>query len=177
MRILNAILLSLVLLVSPLVAADWPSVDVPMGLRQQNWRGDRRQGSCVHATTVTMLRWHGFNEIADYWRDSYGNGESIRRLAAKSDAFGLHYAYTTSGNVDFLEWASRTRRGAGVSVSPNHWVMLVHIDSKWVCLLDNNRTSKYKWVPRDRFLKDWRRTGGWAFTLMYAPPPPLPERN
>ena len=86
---------------------------------------------------------------ADYWRQSYGNGSWPSDLAAKFDREKVRYAYTESGDVRFLEWACRTRRGCGITVLGGaHMVTLVHLDDQWAAILDNNNVSKFIWVPR-----------------------------
>jgi hypothetical protein len=147
-----------------------PVVDVPAPLRTPNWGG----GSCVHASTVHLLHWQGQHELAEWWRRTYSGGEYSTRLHQRLDAANLRFAYTTSGDAAFLEWALRTRRGAGITYFPNHAVNLVHLDSERAGLLDNNRVGQTIWIPRDEFLRQWKAYGGWAWTLVYTPPPPTP---
>ena len=52
---------------------------------------------------------------------------------------------------------------------------LVHLDSKCAMLLDNNDVDHLIVIPRERFLAEWRASGGWALTVVYAPAPPLPQ--
>jgi len=158
------------------VKQERPVVNPPLKDRQENWRGSRREGSCVWAATITLLRWQGRYNTANRLRQKYGNGEYSEDWAAKMEREGLRYAYVTNGDVRFLEWACRTRRGAGVTVLRGaHMVNLVHLDDEWACLLDNNDTGKYKWVPREMFLAEWRASFGWALTPVYTPAAPLPQ--
>lgn len=147
-----------------------PVVDLPPSLRTSNWGG----GSCVHASTVHLLHWQGLHELAEWWRQTYSGGEYSTRLHSRMEAARLRYAYTTSGDVAFLEWALRTRRGAGITYFPNHAVNLVHLDHERAGVLDNNRVERVIWIPRDEFLQNWKRYGGWAWTVVYDPPPPVP---
>ena len=126
-----------------------PVVNLPASLRQSNWEGNQREGSCVWASTISLLRWQGHYAQADWIRKNLGNGEWPTDWAAKMDKAGLRYAFVTNGDVKFLEWCVQTRRGAAVTVDGgSHMVNLVHLDAKWACLLDNNSTQKYIWVPR-----------------------------
>ena len=153
-------------------------MDLPIEMREANWGG----GSCVHATTVNLLRWQGQPDIAAWWRSAYSGGESSSRLVRRMEAAGLRYSYTTTGQIGFLEWAVRTGRGAGLFYKPRHAVNLVGLDAKYAYLLDNNdinhpeRVGRYERVPRDVFEARWRAYGGIAWTLVYQPPPPLPSR-
>jgi len=65
---------------------------------------------------ISLLRWQYRLNTADYWRRTYGDGEWPEDLAAKFDQEGVRYAYVTNGDVRFLEWACRTRRGCGITV-------------------------------------------------------------
>jgi hypothetical protein len=153
-----------------------PVVNVPQDMRQSNWLGSRGEGSCVHATMISLLRWQGRLGMADHWRQTYGNGEGPDNLAAKFDREGVRYAYVTNGDVGFLTWACRTRRGCGITVRGGaHMVALVHLDAEWAGLLDNNSVSKIIWVPRDTLIAEWRASNGWAVVPVYTPAAPLPH--
>lgn len=159
----------------PVIKEERPTVNLPAVLRQENWLGNRGEGSCVWASTISLLRWQGRYNTADWIRRNYGNGEWPEHWAELADKAGLRYAMTTDGDVEFLEWACRTRRGAGITVMGGvHMVNLVHLDDKWAALLDNNATSKYIWIPRETLIAEWKASHGWALTPVYAPCPPLP---
>lgn len=160
---------------SPPVRRERPTVNLPLSMRQKNWIGHQDQGSCVWASTVSLLRWQGRYRTADWVRRNYGGGEWPEDHVAKLDKAGIRYAYVTNGDVRFLEWSCRTRRGAGVTVMGGaHCVNLVFLDDRWACLLDNNDVQHYRWVPRETFLAEWRASHGWSFTVLYSPLPPPP---
>lgn len=163
-------------LVKPVVDKERPLVNIPMALRQANWLGDQREGSCVHATMISLMRWQGRTLLADKWGRTYANGERPKSLAFKFDREGVRYAYTDKGDVKFLEWACRTRRGCGITVMGGvHMVALVHLDDEWACLLDNNSILKYRWVPREAMIAEWEASHGWAVTPVYTPAAPRPQ--
>lgn len=158
------------------VKKEYPTVNVPVGMRQSNWLGSQREGSCVHASMISLFRWQNRLNTADYWRRTYGNGAGPEDLAAKFDREKIRYAYTTDGDVRFLEWACQTRRGCGITVmGGSHMVALVHLDAKWAAVLDNNSVSKYRWVPRETLIAEWKASHGWAVTILYTPAAPLPQ--
>jgi hypothetical protein len=148
---------------------------LPPELRQKNWGG----GSCVHASNVSLLRWQGQYEMADWWRQAYSGGEYGDRLVSRLEAAGLRYAYTDSGDEAFLRWCIRTRRGAGIFYKPSHSINCVGMDDQFVYLLDNNATNypestgDYEKVPIDEFWRRWKGYGGFAWTLIYTPHAPL----
>lgn len=161
----------------PAYQVEYPTVNLETVLRQKNWRGRKGEGSCVHATTIMLLRWQGQYQWADYWKATYGDGEWPEGLASKFDAEGIQYAYTSGErNVHFLEWACQTRRGAGVTCMGGiHMVMLVHLDNEWAGIIDNNYPDEVKWYPRETFLQEWYNSNSWAVTpIISCPPPPLP---
>jgi hypothetical protein len=154
-----------------------PTVNLEAVFREENWLGPQGEGSCVHATLIMLLRWQGQHELADYWRANHNDGEFADTFADKMDRANVRYAYTSrEDDVAFLEWACATRRGCGVAVRNRaHMVMLVYMDDKNVCILDNNSPENFKWIPRDEFMADWLSSGSWAVTpVMGSPPPPLP---
>lgn len=160
----------------PAINKERPLVNVPPAMRQANWLGNQREGSCVHATMISLMRWQGRFHLANKWKQTYANGEWPEGLASKFDREGVRYAYTDKGDVKFLEWATRTRRGCGITVMGGvHMVALVHLDDKWACLLDNNDISKYKWVRREAMIAEWRASHGWAVTPIYTPAAPRPQ--
>jgi len=150
-------------------------IDIPPVWRRQNWTGDRGQGSCVHAALVHLWHWQGRHDLADAWAARYGNGETAEGLAAKLERAGARYAETRSGEVAFLEWAIRTRRGAAVVVQNGaHMVNLVGLDRHHAHILDSNFPERIERRPREEFLRDWKQSGGWAVTPVETPPPPAP---
>ena len=149
-----------------------PVMNLPSAARCRNYAG----GSCVIASTVSLLRWQGLDELAERFRRLYSGGQSSDSLHAKLDAHDLRYACTTRGDVRFLEWAIRTRRGAGITFYPMHFVNLVDLTPTHAVLLDNNHTERYITLPRREFEARWRAYGGWATTLVYAPAPPVATR-
>lgn len=154
-----------------------PIVNVPLVMRQENWLGSQREGSCVWASTISLLRWQGQPKLANWIRKNIGNGSWPEDFMARADKAGLRYAMTTTGDVRFLEWACKTRRGAGVTVMGGvHMVDLVHLDAQWACLLDNNAPSKFIWVSRNKFLAEWKASYGWAVTPVYTPAAPMVKR-
>lgn len=158
------------------VMIERPTVNVPLALRQANWLGSYRQGSCVHATMISLFRWQGRLGMAKHWLKAYGDGEDPSGLATKFAHEGVRYAYVTDGDVHFLEWACRTRRGCGITIKGGaHMVALVHLDNKWAALLDNNDVSKFIWVPRETLIAEWKSSYGWAVSPVYTPAAPLPQ--
>lgn len=149
-----------------------PPVDLPVEFRERNYAG----GSCVHASMETILRWQGLLELADWWRATYSGGEGSSGLISKSERAGLRYGYTTKGDVGFLDWASRTRRGAVIFYKPNHSISFFgwSSDGLQAVLCDNNRPKEHEYVERETFIRKWKGYGGFALTPIYNPQPPRP---
>lgn len=159
----------------PAYEREMPTVNLEMIFRESNWIGSEGEGSCVWASYMSLCRWQGEFELAD--NCPYENGEYATRFAARCDKLNVRYAYTNGQNdVAFLEWACNTRRGAAVTVrGGRHMVCLVHLDSEWAGILDNNSVDGIIWVPRDQFLNEWMNSSSWAYAiLMGTPPPPFP---
>jgi hypothetical protein len=153
-------------------SAEHPAMNLPPEARCRNYAG----GSCVCASTISLLRWQGRDELAAELRSTCVGGQSAGSLHAHLERLGVRYAFTTSGDIEFLEWAIRTRRGCGITYYPAHYVNLVDLTAEHATLLDNNRVGRYTTIPRDEFLVRWRGYGGWATAVVYAPAAPLARR-
>lgn len=167
-----------------------PTVNVPRKLRQGNWlrRGTQADGSCCHASLISLLRWQGQYRLADRWRRTHSGGEVSWTMAEAMDEAGIPYAWCQNGDERFLEWAIRTRRGACIQYKddPERWartprnqrcyhmVNVVHLNDKWVGILDNNDVRRFKWIDRASFMRNWKSSDGWAFTPVFSPAAPLP---
>ncbi len=156
-----------------IIRIEYPTVNVPLALRQSNWGNP---GRCMYASTISLLRWQGRNDLADRLLRDLGGNTWPTSLAEKLQREGIRFGYTTKGDIAFLEWAVRTRRGCGIVVSDgNHMVGLVSLDAERAGLLDNNDISRIRWVPRDQLIVEWRRSGGGAISPIYTPAAPLPQ--
>lgn len=154
-------------------AREIPAMNPPYEMRQKNWVRNG-SGSCFHASIISVMRWQSLNELADYWRRTYGSGEYAENLCKKLEREQVRFAATLNGDVAFLEWCTRTRRGAAIPYFPKHAVTLVELNEHQAVLLDNNHTEKYIPIPRETFIRNWRDLyGGCAITVVYAPPAPL----
>jgi hypothetical protein len=161
-------------------------LNLPPELRTRNWGG----GSCVHASNINLLKNVGMYELADWWRRTYSGGEYDSRLIDRLEKAGVRYAFAHGGedaNRDgrddgeqFLEWCIRTRRGAGIFYKPSHSINIIGLDAQFAYLLDNNatdypeRNGHPERVERREFFRRWHGFGGFAWTLVYDPPPPAP---
>ena len=160
------------LTLSPTLDPEKPVMNLPLEARCRNYGGV----SCVCASTISLLRWQCRDELAAALRTVCVGGQSAGSLHAHLEHLGVRYAFTTSGDVTFLEWAIRTRRGCGITYYPAHYVNLVDLTDDHATLLDNNRVVQYLTVPRDEFIRQWRSYGGWATAVVYAPAAPIARR-
>jgi hypothetical protein len=149
-------------------------VDPPAEWRHKNYGS----GSCVHATTETLLEWQGLHDQAAEWRRRYSGGEATAQQShtRKMDSMGLKYVTTTNGDTRLLEWACETRRGCGVAFPAGHCVALVGHEEGQAVLLDNNHVDHYDRIPWDEFVARWKRLGGLGFAFVYDAPPPTPRQ-
>jgi hypothetical protein len=151
--------------------------DVPPSLRQANWESQQGQGSCVHASIVTSLRWLNQDEVANWWKAAYSGGEYASRVMQRLDEAAIAYVATEEGDAAVLEYASRNRLVVVIPYKPAHCINLVDLNSQYAVLLDNNRTGEYEYVPREKFLSQWREQfGGFAVVIIGTPAPPWPAQ-
>lgn len=148
-----------------------PPMDLPTAFRQSNYAG----GSCMYAALISVLRWQERYADADKMRQSYSGAEGVDGMVGVCSAMRLRFAYTAQGDTAFLDWCSRTRRGAAIHYWPNHAVTFCGYDADGkAVLLDNNAVGRYTRIPRAQFLMAWRGYGGRALTVVYTPWPPHP---
>lgn len=167
------------LLRKPSGLVDRPVVNLPVSLRQKNWTSQNGEGSCVIASTVSMTRWQHQYELAQWLRRTQSGGQtasSIQRILTQAQ---VPFTCTLNADPNFLEWATRTRRGAIIWYFPQHCVTFCGFGTDnggrqvaWI--LDNNRTDKFIPIPKADFLRKWGDYGGFALTTLYEPSPPLP---
>lgn len=158
-----------------------PVANVPTKLRQTNWVDRTNSGSCVIASSVSLLRWHNEDAIADYFRRNYAGGQtatSIKRIWAQHK---IPMESEEDGRPEFLDWCSNTRRPAIIWFFPNHCVTFVGF-SNWngrqvAWLLDNNRVERFIPIERGEFIRAWRSYGGFAMATTLEPCPPLPKQG
>lgn len=160
-----------------------PAVNLPPALRQTNWTSAAGEGSCVIASTVSLVRWQRQYQVADFFRRTYSGGQTATSIQQKLTAAGIRFVCTEPENGQpadsaFLQWASDSRRGAIIWFYPSHCVTFCGFgvdDGKSVAyLLDNNRTQRFIKIPRDQFLRAWAGYGGFALTTLGDPIAPLP---
>ena len=98
----------------------------------------------------------------------------VRRLVAKAEDAGMRFAFTGSGDEQFLEWCSRTRRGAVIFYYSSHSISFCGFMGGSAVVMDNNNVERLIYIPKAEFLQRWRGYGGVAFTPVYTPSPPPP---
>ena len=165
----------------PLPRAERPPMNLPVSMRQRNWLGNKAEGSCVHASIVSLLRWHHQERLAAWWRGMYGNGEHEYGIERKLTAAGIPYASTHKGEKWFLDECSRTRHGAIIWWKPGHcctfcgWIR--GEDGRiYAVVLDNNYPERLELTEQSQFLRLWNGFGGFALTLNIPPASPIPAR-
>ncbi len=161
----------------PAPAAEHPVVNPDIAYRQENWRGPKGQGSCVHASLTNMLRWQNQFQLAADWQKEYkGDGEYDTRLRERLDEQNIPYAFTVKSDLQVLDFAHNTRRGALLWWKPNHCCTFcgwVQSNGKvYGVILDNNNVRQYEFVERSQLHRLWAGYGGFALVTLYDPPSP-----
>lgn len=159
-----------------------PAANIPSALRYKNWPDARGSGSCVIASTCSVLEWANKPQLAEKFRKAYAGGQTETSIIKKWRENNIPFVATMRdedhGDPDFLQWTSDTRRAAIIWYFPNHCVTFCGF-SQWegrevAWLLDNNRKDRFIPIPKDQFLTEWRGYGGFAATPLLAPAPSLP---
>ncbi len=165
----------------PSPSVDVPTCNIPLELRQRNWLGPRRQGSCVYASTTSHAQWLNMPELAQYIAGPrlngqgahFGDGETETGLIENLGKLGLDYSYTRKADPRFLDWCDAERRGCILWWKPYHcctfcgWI--TRNGKQYAVILDNNRTEDFELTERNEFIRLWAGYGGFALCIMHDP--------
>lgn len=161
---------------TPPPAPEIPAANLPTKLRQWNWTDRFGSGSCGHASLVYHLRWQGQLALAQWWRDNHAGGVTATSICNDCTAAGIDFVCTRTADPAFLDWASRTRRGAIIWFFDAHCVHFcgfAKIDGREYALLcDNNRVDQFIRIERTEFLQRWKGYDGFALSTVFPPAPP-----
>lgn len=166
------------------------SIDLPDHQHVKNFGAPADQkGLCVFASMDMAARWHNIRQlvgVVQKVREGGGWPEKVDQVIASIDP-NIKYEQYEGADPAFLERGIRS--GAPVCVTYGygerygmqtiaHMVLLVHIDSRYAAIVDNNFPGNWEWMSRDEFLRRWVHPSGkgWAYYFLHSPPPP-PPRN
>lgn len=173
-------------------------VDLPEDEHVKNFGAPKppHAGLCVFATMDMMARWHHVAEligIIHKLQEGGGWPEKVDQVV-KHFAPSLKYIQYEGTSPEILDKAMARRIAVGVTFGfsdrykgPDgrvleyiyHMVLLVYMDEKRACILDNNFPGTYEWMARAEFLRRWAHpTGkGWAYLFLVPPPPPFESED
>lgn len=177
----------------PIPKIEAPAVNLPVGMRQENWRGKLGQGSCVYASLINHARWLNMPEFATLIRQTRGDGEYAERLMRWLDTVewrddfgvrrtGIDYRYTLKANPKFLDWCTEQRVGCILWWKPSHCCTFLgwvedNKGNKFAAILDNNSINKIEYTPYSQFLNLWAGYGGFGLALLNDPAISIPYKS
>ena len=165
-------------------------IDLPESQHVKNFGAPADgKGLCVFASMTMAARWHHVRQLSDIiHKINEGGGwpEKVTEVF-KQYAPDLKFVQYEDTDPAILDKALAEGRPACVTYGYGeryqmktiyHMVLLVHLDSKYAAILDNNFPGTYEWMSREEFLRRWVHPSGkgWAY-VMLAPPPPPPPHN
>jgi hypothetical protein len=161
----------------PSLPPESPPANLPSDLHQRNWTSKKRdsfgQGSCVHASFTSHVRWLNRHDIGERWRATYHGGEFDSRLRDRLDAANIDYVFTLKADPRFLDWCHETRRGCILWWKPSHCCTFMGwVDrngQQYAAILDNNYPGRFELTPREQFVRLWAGYGGFALSALYEP--------
>ncbi len=135
--------------------------------------GRQLHGSCLHAAVIDLLRWRGYDDQADYWRNHFGGGANVPEVVEIAERLHLRHAETEVGDESFLEYCSAHRLGAAIyweaDAPHDHAVVFCGYEAgsggQFAVLLGTNRPVVTR-MPKAEFLRVWHRCDGGAFTIL-----------
>ncbi len=166
----------------PRPPAETPVCNLPPELRQRNWLGPLRQGSCVYASLINHVQWLNLPEFATEIRRTRGDGEYASRLMQWLDSKSVEYKYTEKADPRFLDWCSAERLGCILWWKPSHCCTFVgwvrdQNGNQFAAILDNNYPERIEYTPREEFIRLWAGYGGFALAVLNDPTIPIPYKS
>lgn len=164
-------------------------IDLPASQHVKNFGAPLdNKGLCVFASMTMAARWHNVRPLFDVIHKIDRGGGWPDKVDGVFKKYAPHLRYVQYQGTDpaMLDKALSEGRPACVTYGYGeryrmqtiyHMVMLVHLDSEWAAILDNNYTGTYEWMPRQEFLRRWVHPSGtgWAYVMLAPTPPPVPH--
>ncbi len=172
-------------------------IDLPAKFHLQNRGGSDGKGLCVFASLKHASIWQyvpATENVFEYMFTQPGGGwpaKVDKVIAAVCKQKGIEvpaYIQYQGKDLSVLELALKTGRMPCVtySYSPSgryggkriaHMVNLVHMDSQWVGVLDNNFPGSIEWIETRIFIRVFTggNNNGWAVIFLNPGPPPPPR--
>lgn len=174
-------------------------IDLPGSQHLKNVGGSDGAGLCVFTSISHSARWSNVELLENFrdWMRKYPGGgypqkvdQKIKQISKEKGVPVPQYLQVEGGRetLDILRAALASGRMPSVtySFSPTgryggkkiaHMVSLVHLDSQFACVLDNNYPGedKYEWMTVDQFFQTYSGgRSGWAVILLDAGPTAFP---
>lgn len=176
-------------------------IDLPASQQTKNVGGSDGAGLCVFTSIGHAARWQSVSTLEnfrDYMRKYPGGGwpqkvdQMIEKISNESKVQKPEYIQVQGGRetLDILKAALESGRFPAVTYSKSptgryggqrisHMVNIVHMDSNYVAILDNNyldpKDAAFEWMSIDQFLQTYTAgRSGWSVILLDPGPPPFP---
>lgn len=169
-------------------------IDLPKSDLRENLPSDvDKAGLCVWTSIDMAALWMGIQEligIRDVMRKEPGGGwpERVEKVI-KAKAPHVDFVQYEGSDASILDATIKTGRPVCITygygdfyrkrglAKISHMVLLVHLDSKWAAIRDNNDVEQITWMPREELLKRAMYPSGkfWSVSILGTPPPPIPR--
>jgi len=142
-------------------------------LRCRNYPSYSNQGSCVHASTITTLRYHKAYNLANYIPRYYSGGNTHYELNQRLNRWGLTTKATFSSSKGILDFAHTNTLPAIISYHNNHSCLFLgwYVDPKTriithAYVLNPNHPNHIETPQYQEFMNNWRRNDGEAVVIV-----------
>lgn len=178
--------------------------DLPTALHMKNTGGigpggpGTGSGLCVFTSIEMCASFQNVPELYGWqkWMTHKPGGGYPQKVAAMIEQYcrekGVRppdYIQAEEATLRTVQLALKTGRPVGITYcfSPSgryggakiaHMVTLLHCDSKWACVCDNNFPGTYEWMSVEELMRTARCGQGnlWCVVLLNPGPPPPPCR-
>lgn len=163
---------------------------IPVEMRKKNEGGTDGAGLCVIASQVTDSNWQQIGEVgATLWKTAKQRRggywpERLKELMAEL-APEIPYQSYEGRDTTWMEHQLQSGIPIGVTYGTGrgyeyqqiaHMVSLVHLDSEWGAVVDNNFPGFVAWMPRAEFDRRFVLGIGEGWAFYFDIPAPQPDQ-
>ena len=142
-------------------------------LRCENYDSYNNVGSCAHANTITLLRYHSFHKLAN-WIPTQFSGPGIHyKINKRLNKWNISTYSTFSSSKAILDFAHVNSIPAIISYHTDHSCIFLgwYIDPKTriithAYVLNPNYTSSIETPTYTTFMNNWRENDGEAVVIV-----------
>ncbi len=172
--ILGALWISIFLLLTVFITQEClGQVYIPPQLRCENYDSYSNIGSCAHANTITLLRYHSFHNLANWIPTEYSGIGFHYIINKRFNKWNISTYATFSSSKAILDFAHTHRLPAIISYHKHHSCIFLgwYVDPNthlitYAYVLNPNHPQHIETPTYTQFMNNWRVNDGEAVVIV-----------